>query len=75
MKEGIFKMNRSTITQLAKSMGTSILYSNNRMTTYQFKTEELTLNFREKIPFLSLWGGQGNIRNIPPLNVYFNRLI
>jgi hypothetical protein len=45
MKEGIFKMNRSTVTQLAKSMGASVLYSNNRMTTYQFKTEELTLNF------------------------------
>jgi len=66
-------MDRSTVKTLARAMGGIIRIREKSMIIFQFPTEEITLNFREKIPFLTLWGGDG-LPNNPPLNVYFDEL-
>lgn len=67
-------MERSTVTALARAMGGSVLHSDKTMTIYQFPTEAKTTAFRDKIVYVSLWGGQGTVKNCSPLNVYFDQL-
>lgn len=67
-------MDRSTVTALVKATGGKIIFRDNTQTTYQLPTWDKTIEFREKIPFLTLWGGTGDIADVPPINVYFDQL-
>ena len=69
-------MTKQAVTRLAKLLGAIILDKNSTITTYQFKTERAMSEFRQKIPYLSLWTGTSatNTLNVPAINVYFNKL-
>jgi len=66
-------MDRSTVKTLARAMGGTVKRTEKSLICFQFSTEEATENFRNKIPFLTLWGGDG-LPNNPPLNIYFDKL-
>lgn len=59
-------MDRSTVTTAAKAMGARIRTRFKDMTIYEFQSEDELLDFREMIPFWTLWTSGLN------LNVYFN---
>jgi len=70
-------MERTTINTLARTMGGVRFASNKSTAWYQFPMEEKTLSFREKIPYLSLCGGQGPNDGKgwdSPLTVYFDMI-
>ena len=67
-------MDRSTVTAVARAMGGKILAKCDKNTTiYEFPTDKKTLEFREKIPFESSWGGQGSFEGVSPLSVFFDK--
>jgi len=66
-------MDRSTATTLARAMGASVRVSGRNFAAYQFPTEERAQEFRGKIPYASMLGGD-RINNVQPLQVYFDEM-
>ena len=66
-------MTRSTVTTLARAMGANVRVSGRNFAAYQFPSEEKVHEFREKIPYASMLGGD-KINNVPPLQVYFDEM-
>ena len=61
-------MERSTVTQMAKSGGAKVLWYDKNTSCYQFSTEDQLFNFREKVPFVTVWTNNNR------LNVFFDQV-
>jgi len=66
-------MDRKTVTTLARAHGGRIVVSGKDFTAFQFPSAQKVEEFRDKIPYTSLWGGDG-VNNVPPLQVYFDEV-
>jgi len=64
-------MDRKTVTTLARAMGASVRASGKNFASYQFASEGKAQEFRNKIPYASMLGGD-RINNVLPLQVYFD---
>ena len=64
-------MDRKMVTTLARAMGAYVRSSGRNFASYQFTSEDKADEFRGKIPYASMLGGD-RINNVLPLTVHFD---